>query len=175
MDLLKLQNEIHQQNKDMGWWDTPRTFDVFICLFHSELSEAMEGDRKNLMDNHLPHYEMFWVEMADFVIRVMDYLGSEGNDYYYNAYFEDSDLNKFGRTGFIARLHSCISGSFDSEDSEDIEDVTGGLTACVECCFEYARQNDTNLLQIIDEKRAYNLTRADHKPENRAKANGKKY
>lgn len=51
-----------------------------ICLMHSELSEAMEGERKNLMDDHLPHRPMAEVEMADTVIRIMDYCGRWGYD-----------------------------------------------------------------------------------------------
>jgi len=51
-----------------------------ICLMHSELSEAMEGERKNLMDDHLPHRPMVEVEMADTVIRIMDYCGRWGYD-----------------------------------------------------------------------------------------------
>lgn len=46
-----------------------------ICLMHSELSEAMEGERKDLMDEHLPHRPMAEVEMADTIIRIMDYCG----------------------------------------------------------------------------------------------------
>ena len=51
-----------------------------ICLMHSELSEAMEGERKNLMDDKLPHRKMAEVEMADTVIRIMDYCGRWGYD-----------------------------------------------------------------------------------------------
>lgn len=51
-----------------------------IALIHSEISEAMEGERKNLMDDHLPHRPMAEVEMADAVIRIMDYCGRWGYD-----------------------------------------------------------------------------------------------
>lgn len=51
-----------------------------ICLIHSELSEAMEGERKDLMDDHLPSRPMAEVEMADAVIRIMDYCGRWGYD-----------------------------------------------------------------------------------------------
>lgn len=44
-----------------------------LCLIHSEISEAMEGDRKNLMDDKLPHRTMEEVELADAIIRIMDY------------------------------------------------------------------------------------------------------
>ena len=46
-----------------------------IALIHSEVSEAMEGERKGLMDDHLPNRPMAEVEMADAVIRIMDYCG----------------------------------------------------------------------------------------------------
>ena len=40
----------------------------------------MEGDRKNLMDDHLPHRKMIEVELADAVIRIGDLAGKLGLD-----------------------------------------------------------------------------------------------
>ena len=51
-----------------------------IALIHSEVSEAMEGERKGLMDDHLPNRPMAEVEMADAIIRIMDYCGRWGYD-----------------------------------------------------------------------------------------------
>ena len=45
-------------------------------LIVSECSEAMEGDRKGLMDDKLPHREMREVELADAVIRAFDLAGA---------------------------------------------------------------------------------------------------
>ena len=173
MNLIELQNKIHEQNKELGWWDDPRPFSTFVCLFHSELSEAIEGDRKGLMDDHLPKHEMFWVELSDFAIRCMDWLGSKAGSGYDNLYFDDTDLNKFGRAGFVARLHSAISECFSNEGNDD--ELIDGLSSCVDACFEYAKQNKIDLHQIIIEKVEYNKHRADHKRENRAKEGGKKY
>ena len=72
MNIKQLQEKIHNQNKDMGWWDNPREIGTLLCLVHSEISEAMEGDRKSLMDDHLPHRYMLEVELADAVIRILD-------------------------------------------------------------------------------------------------------
>lgn len=51
-----------------------------LCLTHSEVSEAMEGHRKGLMDDKLPHRPMIEVELADAVIRIADLAGALGLD-----------------------------------------------------------------------------------------------
>jgi NTP pyrophosphatase (non-canonical NTP hydrolase) len=40
----------------------------------------MEGDRKDLMDDKLPHRKMREVELADAVIRIFDLAGAYGMD-----------------------------------------------------------------------------------------------
>jgi hypothetical protein len=64
------------------WWRDPVTGEPkdrnraeMLMLTVSELAEAMEGDRKNLMDDHLPQYPMYAVELVDAMIRIMDQLG----------------------------------------------------------------------------------------------------
>jgi NTP pyrophosphatase (non-canonical NTP hydrolase) len=51
-----------------------------LCLIHSEISEAMEGHRKGLQDDKLPHRPMIEVELADAVIRIADLAGALGLD-----------------------------------------------------------------------------------------------
>lgn len=45
---------------------------------HAEF--AMEGERKGLMDDKLPHRRMAEVELADALIRIFDYAGAFGYD-----------------------------------------------------------------------------------------------
>ncbi len=45
-------------------------------LIVSEVAEAMEGHRKNLMDDKLPHRSMLEVELADVLIRIGDLAGA---------------------------------------------------------------------------------------------------
>ena len=110
VDLNCLVYKCHKQAKNMGWWDKPRPVPELLCLIHSEISEAMEGYRKDQMDDHLPHRKMLEVELADALIRILD--------------------------------------------------MAGGL--------------ELDLGAAVKEKMNYNLTRADHQPENRAKPGGKR-
>jgi NTP pyrophosphatase (non-canonical NTP hydrolase) len=51
-----------------------------LMLVVSEIAEAMEGVRKNLMDDKLPHRQMVEVELADAMIRMFDIAGAYGLD-----------------------------------------------------------------------------------------------
>lgn len=85
--LIQLQEKVYQDNVSAGWHNnldgTERTleeqeamFPTRIALCHSELSEALEGYRKSLMDDHLPSRPMAEVELADTVIRIFDLAGA---------------------------------------------------------------------------------------------------
>lgn len=79
-------------SKASGWHNDPRTgaprtpeqnhemFPVRLMLIVSEVSEAMEGHRKSLMDDKLPHRAMAEVELADAAIRIFDLAGAMGYD-----------------------------------------------------------------------------------------------
>ena len=172
MNLVELQNKIHAQNKELGWWDEPRPFSTFVCLFHSELSEAMEGDRKGLMDDHLPKYPMFQVELADFVIRCLDFLGAQKIQDYEGV---NATCIPIKQTELIADLHWIISEAYSSDNDGFWTDRDEELMTAVVVSFNYAEKKDFSLLKIILEKVEYNKHRADHKRENRAKQGGKKY
>lgn len=49
-----------------------------LALCHSEISEGLEGHRKGLMDDKLPHRSMIQVEIADAQIRLNDLAGLLG-------------------------------------------------------------------------------------------------
>ena len=79
----------HSASYYAGWWhdkETGKLLDqahqvpVKLMLIVSEVSEAMEGDRKGCMDDKLPHRPMFEVELADVFIRLMDLAGATGID-----------------------------------------------------------------------------------------------
>lgn len=129
--LNALASKVHADNVAAGWWTDPTTGEdllfrrnvpEMLMLIVSEIAEAMEGQRKNLMDDKLPHRPMLQTELADAIIRILDLAGSR------------------------ARI-----------DDQLKEPVVHGIG------------------DIIEEKRAFNRTRPDHKLENRLKAGGKMF
>jgi NTP pyrophosphatase (non-canonical NTP hydrolase) len=71
----KLVNDIHKQNVTIGWWGDNPNIAEKLCLIHSEISEAMEGHRRNKQDDHLPNRLSVEVELADAIIRIFDLAG----------------------------------------------------------------------------------------------------
>jgi len=77
-NLNELANQVHAANEK--WWQDiegqpiKRNKGELLALIHSEISECLEGERKNLMDDKLPQYPMAVVEIVDAMIRQLDYL-----------------------------------------------------------------------------------------------------
>lgn len=75
----------HSASVRGGWWHDLTTGEPLernklemLCLVHSEVSEACEGVRKGINDDHLPQYRMEDVEIADTFVRCFDYVGGHG-------------------------------------------------------------------------------------------------
>ena len=96
-----LAKQIHENNKAKGFFDSKKNIGEMLCLIHSEVSEALEADRKNSYcfssinmnllnglvndETFKSYYESFIKgtfeeEMADIFIRVLDLCAYKGID-----------------------------------------------------------------------------------------------
>lgn len=88
--LQEMQILCHGLAARSGWWTsrlTGKPLDLTqvnigekLMLIVSEVAEAMEGHRKDLRDDKLPHRSMIEVELADTLIRILDLAGFLGLD-----------------------------------------------------------------------------------------------
>lgn len=185
-------------NTEVGWWDEGDNRDLYTCiqLISTEVSEATEGFRKDLMDNHLPQYKMEAVELADALIRTLDLAGYWAQHY---EGFELTNLKAFnsycwpqcstgkqhlGLTKEVVNLANTLDTmlGFDSRlehsTTPNIKDLTYNLswstTGLINSIMQVAENSNYPLEEIMLAKMEYNRTRLDHKRENRNKQNGKK-
>ncbi len=172
--------EIYQQNKAVGWWDDPnRCVYQTLQLVSTEIAEATEGERKNLMDDHLPSRKMGEVELADALIRVLDVGGR------YNwkmvdivdlpSQFTDPDLSIGGKHLFI---NACLIGLVHNlpHDLEAPDRATMyHYSSLVLAIVTTSETHGYDIEGAMVEKLQYNKNRADHKRANRAKEGGKTF
>lgn len=86
IDAMNMLSDIcYSASARSGWWHDLNTGEPLernklemLCLIHSEVSEACEGVRKGINDDHLPQYGMEDVEIADTFVRCFDYVGGHG-------------------------------------------------------------------------------------------------
>jgi len=179
LDLNELAHQIHQQNVDLGWWDEPREAGTLLMLVVSEIAEAMEGERKDLMDNHLTHRKMAEVELADAVIRLLDIAG------YYNLTlsfnFNENNLNQelnfLGKKKGSQLLAIVDIITLAAYGSLSISQASSNMaiSEAIEFIYYYASLYNYDIDSAMLEKIEYNRTRPDHQKENRLATGGKKF
>lgn len=185
---------VHDANKK--WWidihtEVPLKRNILELgmLTSSELAEALEGHRKNKMDDHLPQYPMAVVELADCVIRVLDSMGGLGYSFSEKEYKNwrlsgwITNSNNFGEVLFtinreVVRLYDYfnyeagnVRHHFDPLSLEARASIVVGM------CELAARVFFPSVWfrEVYEAKMAYNASRKDHTLEHRRSAEGKKY
>ncbi|MDH1266733.1 hypothetical protein N5C81_03770 [Rhizobium pusense] len=184
-DLNTLAAEIHASNAH--WWRDPATGEridrnkgEMLMLVVSELSEAMEGERKDLMDDHLPHRKMAEVELADVLIRIFDFAG--GFNYDLNGgrllLGPPGPFNQFNdpKGELLRQLVHRVQdvAAYAMCRGADVQ-TSRALAFVIEGVVQYAEHFGYDIWGAMAEKLAYNAVRADHKNEARLAANGKKW
>lgn len=80
-DFNTLMVDINENAVNKGFWAPGHIseYGVKIALIHSEVSEALEALRvQPKADQHVPEFLNIEVELADIVIRIMDFAKQQG-------------------------------------------------------------------------------------------------
>lgn len=184
ISLTELSKEIHKNAIEHGWCDRERSLGEIIALCHSELSEALEEFRNGKPNAYVvrdtstfPQYESCkkeitdihnWredekpegiaTELADCIIRILDYCGEYNIDV-------DKELYDVAECGidcivdikpdfadFICDCHNYLSYSYRAQDIISLLNV-------VLLINKWANKNNVDMGTIMYVKHKYNITR----------------
>lgn len=202
LDLLAQQ--VHTANKK--WWqniDTgaplSRNKGELLGLIHSEISEAFDAELLNMKDDKLPHRLGGEVEMADALIRMLDY--SAGFGYSLDGPMRD----EFGfispqlgskiaelmtssteheevfaiylalENHSISIIHSAVSKLLEAERKGKTEKAPALICHIIMSIVCYCRIKQYDIDGAYTEKMAFNAKREDHTHEARRIAGGKQF
>jgi len=175
--LNSLSKEIHKNNVAVGWWPEGECIFQKLQLSITECAEMTEGVRKNLMDDKLPHYKMEIVECAYIMLRSLDVGGRleltyepTGMVHPFIAKGNSAGMNHLG-------VSECITGFAKAYYSfaNDKHKLNLLYSMMIDSILNCATAQGFNFAKAMQEKILLNSSRDDHKPESRAKENGKKF
>lgn len=98
--LNQLRDEIHENAKNKGFWDSPRETGTLLMLCVSELAEAMEADRKDRFSK---------IDRFDKKLKTS------------RVIFENKDIEGLTpERSWIAIFEECIKDTFEDELADNI-------------------------------------------------------
>ena len=200
-DLNLLAREIHENAKAKGFWDTQRNPGELFMLIVSELGEALEAHRKGRFAN----WERFskdqgghafeledkrWIsrfqssikdtiedEIADTVIRILDYVGFCGDlKIGLEYYAEQGDFQLFQNNvgevlmevvGWVNEAYKTTNRLAFVETEQHRSELEAQINAALILLFNLSVQCEFQLLRHINAKMKFNSTRE--------RLHGKKY
>jgi len=163
--LNEMAQRVHKVN--IKWWQDPatglpitRNKRGLLALVISELCECLEGERKDLMDDHLPERKM-----ADAFIRLLDFACGCSYKFRTMVICDAIPVDKADALFDIMKAVTLIDETLDGDQIS--------LTIAL-ICF-YCDTHYYDLMGAYEEKMTYNAQRADHKHEARLKPGGKQF
>lgn len=176
---LKERSQIcHTANKK--WWQNIDTGEPIernpfelLALAISEVSECLEGERKNLMDDKLPHRKMPEVEMADTYIRLLDFSAGFGYDLDQPIVYEYVFIVADNKGEALFHLMEIVVdiGSYVRKGMNPVICLRGAIKFIEAYCLKFGY----DLEGAFQEKMKFNSTRIDHTHEARRIAGGKQF
>lgn len=182
----------HGLSAAAGWWTDPKTREPrvrvhgeLLMLAASEISEAMEGVRKGLQDDKLPHRPMVEVELADCSIRCADMIGgldlddaadwvADGIPGIQSDYRWPPENTASSLAVISAELTKPVS-PFAPAAPIAPEVLTRAVSYSLARCLLLGKSMGLDVPGAIAEKLAFNFHRPDHKLDARAAAGGKAF
>jgi hypothetical protein len=198
-NIVALCERSHAISKEKGWLDNPRPFSAIASLVHSEISEALEEYRNNEGLTNI-YYELrgekftkeqrersveppasdvgWWkpagipVELADVIIRVCQWIGTNGfaEEFAKRVMHQELETKWFERylkdfEDFSAMAHARTSKAYlawdDGSPEPNFSDslAINPLADLTDLVFAFCSYNKIDLWAAIDEKEAFNRTR----------------
>ena len=175
LNLNEMASRVHKANEK--WWVSLETGEKIVrnkvellSLMQSEVSEALEGERKRLMDDKLPHRPMAEVEIADVLIRTLDYAGGFGLNL--KQVIPPEMTNNRAESLFrITRSIDLVE--YLTPLGRQFEELA--VSRVISACFEYCKKFEYDLMGAYEEKMNFNAIRPDHKLEARRAEGGKAF
>ena len=192
MNWNEFAQEVHQNAVEHGWWDKPITFGDIVSLCHSEISEALEEFRAGrpmvyfvetngfvvtAMDERQGEkLEGIAVELADCVLRILDWMGKEGispeeamdraraTQEIWAQLGDDfpEHLCKGGMGDLSAELHLYLSMAYRNWlNGTGTSPISTRMALVILRIQEWAEEASVDLDQVLQEKFSYNKTRPD--------------
>lgn len=165
---------IHENAVAHGWWDKERSFAEIVALIHSELSEALEEYRSGrpmlwheeqgtaTLYANGEEYEKFTqykpegivVELADAVIRILDYCGKRGLDIEEALAARRAGFDAYTLPELVAECHYLLSMAY-----RNVEPRSLYFAECISLIAFWIKENGGDLDEAIVLKHEYNKSR----------------
>lgn len=186
--LNTLRDICHAAAAEAGWWSNIETGEPLpfnssqkFNLIHSELSEALEADRKSLQDDKLPHRKGVEVELGDALIRIFDTAGKlkyDLEDDFHNM--ATAPVSFFKGETFqdqLGAIHSDVSVAWATYvlNNGKSPDTRLALMTAIARILILGVELGLDIPGATAEKFVFNKVRPDHKIENRKGGHGKSY
>lgn len=157
---------VHGSNVKAGWWTDLNTGEPklrnlgeLLMLFVTEIWEAYVAYRDNSNDDKLPQHPGLGVELGDLEIRLADLCGALlAGRVAFHSDVRNPGEEMFREVGAIAEAYERIRKTPEAVGDPELGEAMPSM----------------DIAAMVDDKLAFNATRADHKIENRLKDDGKK-